>query len=207
MTTTYTTSVTYAALLAAADLAEVREDSDNAVKWRSAAEDIRVAAEKQLFNEERQVFYKGVHVKKDGTVVPDETIDMSSLFGGFMYGLFPIGSRETKAAFATAIKVFGQNETTSPGLPRYENDNYHRPDGSDPNWWHVTTLWLAQYHLETGQKQKAEALLRWVRDSAWPTGVLPEQVNPGTRQDVSVAPLNWSQAEYISTLLDTITEK
>ena len=207
MTTTYTTSVTYAALLAAADLAELREDSDNAVKWRSAAEDIRVAAEKQLFNEERQVFYKGVHVKKDGTVVPDETIDMSSLFGGFMYGLFPIGSRETKAAFATAIKVFGQNETTSPGLLRYENDNYHRPDGSDPNWWHVTTLWLAQYHLETGQKQKAEALLRWVRDSAWPTGVLPEQVNPGTRQDVSVAPLNWSQAEYISTLLDTIAEK
>ena len=49
-------------------------------------------------------------------------------------------------------------------------------------------------------------MLDWVRDSSWPTGMLSEQINPDTRNEMSVSPLNWSQAEYISTLLDTITE-
>lgn len=208
LTSTYTTAVTYAALLAAADLAEVRNDSDNAVKWRAAAEDIRTAAEKYLYNTERKAFYKGVHIRPDGTVDPDPTIDMSSIFGSFMYGLFPIDSKQTKEAFATAHTVFDFAKDGVAGVPRYENDSYHRPDGvKEPNWWFVTTLWMAQYYLETGEREKAEEILRWTRDSAWPTGILAEQVNPKSREEVSVSPLCWSQAEYVSTLLDTITEK
>lgn len=207
MTTTYTTAVTYAALLAAADLAEIRKDSDNAVKWRAAAEDIRTAAEKHLFNEDRQVFYKGIRTQKDGTIVPDETIDMSSIFGSFMYGLFPVDSRETKASFATALKTFEFNPPEMMGVPRYENDGYNRPEGEAvPNWWFVTSLWVAQYFLETGKVEEAHEILRWTRDSAWSTGVLAEQVNPHSREEVSVSPLCWSQAEYISTMLDTVTD-
>ena len=37
---TYTTAVTYAALLAAADLAEATNDQENVVAWRTAAEDM-----------------------------------------------------------------------------------------------------------------------------------------------------------------------
>ena len=207
LTTTYTTSVTYAALLAAADLADVRSDNDNAVKWRSAANDIRTAAEKHLYNHERKAFYKGIRVKSDGTVVPDETIDMSSIFGSFMYGLFPVNSEQTRSAFDTASQVFGFGADGNIGFPRYENDNYHKPQDVDqPNWWYVTTLWAAQYYLETDNREKAEEILRWVRDSAAATGVLAEQVNPRSREEVSVAPLCWSQAEYVSTLLDTIKE-
>ena len=66
---------------------------------------------------------------------------------------------------------------------------------------------LADFVRDTRAGQQAEEILRWTRDSAWPTGVLAEQVNPKSRQEVSVSPLNWSQAEYVSTLLDTITEK
>ena len=207
MTTTYTTAVTHAALLAAADLAEIREDNDNAVKWRSAAESIQAAAEKYLYNDERKAFYKGIRIGKDGDLEPDETIDMSSIFGSFMYGLFPAGDKRIDAAFATAREVFKFGDEGIVGIPRYENDNYLRPEGGPPNWWFVTTLWLAQYYLETGKREQAEEILRWTRDSAWPTGVLAEQVNPKSRQEVSVSPLNWSQAEYVSTLLDTITEK
>lgn len=209
MTTTYTTAVTYAALLAAADLAELRSDSDSAVKWRSSAEDIRAAAEKHLYNPDRKAFYKGLRIRANGDVLPDATIDMSSVFGSFMFGLFPLDSKETQAAFKTASEVFGfGSDPNIVGLPRYENDSYHRPDGvKEPNWWFVTTLWMAQYYLEIGEREKAEEILRWTRDSAWPTGVLAEQVNPNSRQEVSVSPLNWSQAEYVSTLLDTITEK
>jgi len=205
MTTTYSTAVTYAALMAAADLAEVRSDSSNAVKWRSAAESIRQAAEKHLYNEERKAFYKGIRVVEDGTITPDPVIDMSSIFGSFMYGLFPIGSDQTKHAFATAKSVFNFGAGGEPGIPRYEDDNYRRA-GDKPNWWFVTTLWAAQYYLETGETEAAHVMLDWVRDSAWPTGMLSEQINPDTRNEMSVSPLNWSQAEYISTLLDTITE-
>ena len=205
-TTTYTTAVSYAALLAAADLAEIRQDHENAVKWRAAAEDIQAAAEKYLFNEERQVFYKAVSTDKDGTVTPDPTIDMSSIFGSFMYGLFPIDSEKTKKAFATAKKTFDFSKE-NPGIPRYENDNYRREnDTAKPNWWFISSLWVAQYYLETGEDDEAKAILDWVRDHAWPTGMLTEQINPVTGNEVSVSPLNWSQAEYVSTLLDTITE-
>lgn len=208
MTTTYTTAVTHAALQAAADLADIRSDNDNAVKWRAAADDIRAAAEKYLYNEERGVFYKGVFTKPDGSMEPDPTIDMSALFGVFMYGLFPLDSKQTKSAFATALQAFEYGTEGVAGLPRYEHDAYYRAEGTEePNWWFVTTLWLAQYYLEIGEADKANEILRWTRDSAWPTGILSEQVRPSTREELSVSPLNWSQAEYVSTLLDTITDK
>ena len=207
MTTTYTVAVTHAALLAAADLADIRQDSENAVAWRAAAEDIRQAAEAKLFNKEKQAFYKGFSVDREGTMIYDDTFDMSSLFGSFMYGLFPTHSEQTKAAAHTALRIF-QPTDAAPGMPRYENDGYRRlHDDIQGNWWFVTSLWMAQYFLETGEDERAWNILNWVRDSAWATGVLTEQLDPKTGEEVSVAPLGWSQAEYVSTLLDTITEQ
>jgi GH15 family glucan-1,4-alpha-glucosidase len=206
MTTTYTTAVTHAALLAAADLADIREDQEHAVAWRAAAGDIRQAAEAKLYNSKKQAFYKGIVQNSDGSLQYDETFDMSSLFGAFMYGLFPVNSEETRAAAATALKVFAFNDTV-PGLPRYEDDPYRRlHDDIQGNWWYVTSLWMAQYLLETHQDARAWNIINWVRDNAWSTGVLTEQIDPVTHEEVSVSPLCWSQAEYVSTLLDTVTE-
>jgi GH15 family glucan-1,4-alpha-glucosidase len=206
MTTTYTTSVTYAALLAAADLAELRADNDSAVRWRATADDIHEAAQKHLYNESRKAFYKGISVAEDGAIEPDETIDMSSIYGSFMYGLFGTKSEKTRNAVDAALKTFGFDED-APGLPRYEHDTYRRPDDTEqPNWWFVSSLWMAQYFLETGQQDRATNILHWVHDSAWATGALTEQINPRTRDEMSVSPLCWSQAEYLSTLLDTIPE-
>jgi GH15 family glucan-1,4-alpha-glucosidase len=207
MTSTYTTAVTHAALLAAADLAEVRNDSDNAVKWRSAADDIHAAATRTLYNSDKKAFYKGIVTSHDGTIHYDDTYDMSSLFGAFMYGLFSVKSDEVTAAADTALRIFSDNGGT-PGLPRYENDSYRRAnDAAKSNPWFVTSLWMAQYYLEIGEQDKAKRVLEWVRDAAWSTGVLAEQVNPETGAETSVSPLCWSQAEYVSTLLDTVTEK
>lgn len=208
LTTTYTTAVTHAALLAAADLAEQYGDSDSAVSWRAVADDMHAAAQKYLYNKDRKAFYKGVTIARDGTVVGDATLDMSSVFGAFMYGLFPATSEETQSAINTVIEVFKFDAETHPGIPRYENDGYLRPAGAEEsNWWFNTSLWLAQYFLERDNTEDAAAILRWVRDSAWSTGTLTEQVDPKTRAEVSLSPLCWSQAEYVSTLLDTVTEK
>ena len=206
LTSTYTTATVYAALLAAADLAEAADDPDSSVRWRTTADDIFTAAHKQLYNADRRAFYKGI-IAKDGHIEHDQTFDMSSVFGAFMFGLFPVGSDEMTNAIATLKEVFGVNNGTL-GLPRYEDDNYRRV-GSEVtgNWWIITTLWLAQYYLETNQPNEAKDILAWVQRHADATGILPEQVSPRDDSMVSVAPLTWSHAEYVATLLDTITER
>jgi GH15 family glucan-1,4-alpha-glucosidase len=206
LTTTYTTSVVYAALLAAAELAEAANDSDSAVKWRSEADDIMAAAHKHLYNSERQAFYKGLIVK-DGQIQHDDTLDMSSIFGAFMFGLFPVGGEELNSAIATTLQTFNVTDE-APGLPRYEHDNYRRvSDDIQGNWWIITSLWLAQYYAETDHYDKATTILDWVLTRASSTGVFPEQISPLDNSFVSVAPLTWSHAEYVASLLDMITEK
>ena len=205
LTTTYTTAITYGALLAAAELAETAGDADSAVKWRAAAGDIAIAAKKHLFNQERQAFYKGLIVK-NGEIHYDTTIDSSSLYGVFMYGLFPLDSEEVVATVRTLESTFGVTYDR-PGAPRYENDYYHRRDPSSlGNWWIITTLWLGQYYNETNQPERVQAVLNWVKDRADTSGILPEQIDPRDNSFMSVAPLTWSHAEYLSTLLDTIKE-
>ncbi len=206
LTTTYTTSVVYAALQAAADLAETANDSDSAVRWRSAADDILAAAHKHLYNAERKAFYKGIIVK-NGHIEHNDTFDLSSVFGSFMFGLFPAHSEEMDAAVDTLKRTFHAGENKI-GLPRYENDYYCRvsPDVTG-NWWYIASLWLAQYYIEVGETGKAHEIITWVRDHASETGILSEQLSPLDGSSVSVSPLTWSHAEYIATLLDTITEK
>lgn len=202
-TTTYTTALIYAALLAASDLASIAGDEESAVKWRSAAGDIQQAAHKHLFNQERQVFYKGVRVR-DGQIETDPTIDVSAIFGVFMYGLFDTESHELQASIATMKERFKLLDD-EPGLPRYENDAYRRDDESiTGNWWYITTLWYAQYALEKGYEKEARHILDWISRHSYQTGMLGEQINPLTDEIVSPAPLTWSHGEYLSTMLDMI---
>ncbi len=207
MTTTYTTAITYAALLAAADLADVRNDSDNAVKWRAAADDIHTAAAQHLVNLDRKTLYKGIRVTSDGTVEPDSVIDISGIFGAFMYGLFPADSGVTQEAMETVETVMRPNPTAQLGFPRYEQDGYRRAhEDTLGNIWFVTSLWMAQYYLEVGRQDDAWAIIDWTQSHMAGTGVLNEQIDPKTGEEKSVAPLVWSHAEYLATLLDTITE-
>jgi len=106
---------------------------------------------------------------------------------------------------ATLRQTFGADGGVM-GMPRYEDDLYYRVDASTKgNWWIICSLWQAQYCLETGQTDDAWRLINWVRDHASTTGILPEQLSPVDESFVSVAPLAWSQAEYVATLLDTMT--
>lgn len=205
LTTTYTTSVVHAALLAAAELAEDAGDETHAVKWRSVADDISVAAHKYLFNKERQSFYKGIFVR-NGVVEYNDTIDASSIYGAFMFGLFSTESDEMLAAVASFKERF-KNHHGATGFPRYENDDYHRANPDTPgNWWPIVTMWFAQFSLEHGDYESAEKIISWVQSISSSTGMIPEQINPKDNSIISPSPLAWSQAEFVSTLLDTITE-
>ena len=201
ITSTYTTAVTYAALLAASDLASLANDTNNAVKWRSAASDIQAAARKYLFNSDRKTFYKGVNIK-DGQVIYDDVVDCSSVFGAYIFGLFASNSEEIVSSINTIEQLFGVNNGAL-GLPRFENDEYRRySSGITGNLWFVTSFWLAQYYIDNGNNDKALATLDWAKSHAMSTGVMGEQLDPITNEIISPAPLTWSHAEYIATLLD-----
>lgn len=198
ITSTYTTAVTHAALIEAAQLADELHDTETAVRWRTAAEDIQRAAERYLYDYDRELFYKGIHWV-GGQLAPDETQDASSFFGAFMFGLFDVDSPHMKKAYATLIKTLEQDGLA---LPRYERDMYHlKHEGALPNPWFITSLWHAQYLLECDNKEKADEILAWVCAHALESGALSEQVHPDGSQ-TSVAPLTWSHAELLSTLCD-----
>lgn len=200
-TSTYTTSVTYGALIAAAELAAIAGDNTSAVKWRSAAEDIQAAAHKYLFNKNRGTFYRGVLVEK-GQLAYDTILDTSSVYSAFMFGLFASDSEQIASSIATVQKTFGATPD-NPGLPRHENDDYRRTKpGIQGNWWYITTLWQAQYDIETGNTGDALKILQWVKDRALPSGMLGEQMDPVDGSGIAPAPLTWSHAEYVSTLID-----
>lgn len=205
-TFTYTTALTYAALLAASELAHDAGDDESAVKWRTAADDIQTAAHKHLYNEERGVFYKSISVV-DGEIKKDATIDTSAVFGSFLFGLFDAESYQVKSSIQKTAEVF-QTSNELPGLPRYENDPYRRTtDRIQGNWWFICTMWQAQYDIEQGDTQHALSILDWVQRYAMSTGMLSEQLNPVDESLVSPAPLTWSHAEYVSTLLDYLEAK
>jgi GH15 family glucan-1,4-alpha-glucosidase len=205
LTSTYTTALVYAALLAASDLAVVAEDNNNAIKWRTVANEIQIAAGKYLYNEKKKVFYRGLNVK-DGKIILDDVIDNSSVFGSYIFGLFDINSTEMKNSMETIKQVFGINDGEV-GLPRYENDDYRRAsEGITGNKWFITSLWLAQYYIDQSDTKNAMIILDWVKDKALGTGIMAEQYDPVADKIVSPAPLTWTHSEYVSTLLDMIAK-
>lgn len=204
ITSTYTTATTYAALLAASDVATAANDKDSAVKWRLAANDIQEAAHKYLYNPELKVFRRGVKIIGN-QVINDDIIDSSSVFGAYTFALFAPDSDEIKSSVETLKQKFRIGENNI-GLPRYENDEYRRSkDDIAGNHWFITTLWLAQYYIDNSEREKALEILNWVQSKAMQTGIMAEQFDPITGEIVSPAPLTWTHAEFVSTLLDLIS--
>jgi GH15 family glucan-1,4-alpha-glucosidase len=101
------------------------------------------------------------------------------------------------------------------GLARYENDYYHQVTkdvGRVPgNPWFVCTLWMAQWHIArakaAGDIAPALDILLWVTERALPSGVLAEQVHPFTDAPLSVSPLTWSHAAYVTAFLEYMEKR
>ncbi|MBX6334472.1 glycoside hydrolase family 15 protein [Candidatus Saccharibacteria bacterium] len=200
LTTTYTVSVVIAALESASQLATICNHPDDASRWKRVAESIR--GHLQTFYHPDGYFRKGFLLQENGNVAYDDTIDISNLYGPYMYIELPMDDERMKN---TLNKVKEQLYNTSPigGVIRYKGDNYFLSKRQYPgNPWIVCTLWLAQYLNAAGERDQARALLAWVQDRAMPSGALSEQFDPETGEPLSVAPLVWSHAEFINTALD-----
>lgn len=206
MTSTYTVATVYAGLSAAVGIAEAGGYSTDAVRWQNVVNDLKEAAGNKFYDNEKAYFIKG-YLKTDEGEQYDNVIDTSSFYGAFMFGLFDIDGPEVAQAYKTLRKTFGFSDEHPAGIARYEHDMYNLTDpGTLGNPWFITSLWIAQYHIERKDLETARRFVRWVARHMSSSGVLSEQINPQSGEFVSVAPLAWSQAEFVNTLLDMATE-
>jgi GH15 family glucan-1,4-alpha-glucosidase len=200
----FTTAAVWAGLTAARNFAVAFGQHELAKRYAVAAQEIRDAALVHLWDADRGRFVRTVNVLPDGTIVKDATIDIS-LAGIFLFGLLPATDdrvRSTMRAIEDRLSV----KTPVGGIARYENDYYFQVSSdiaSVPgNPWFVATLWLAEHLIAIAEKledlDRPRAYLDWCARRALPSGILSEQVHPYTGEPLSVSPLTWSHAAFVS---------
>lgn len=200
----------FGGLTAAANLAAAFGEMESARRYEAAAEGIKAAVEKYLYDEQLGRFTRMVTLDEAGEAQRDPTVD-ASMYALWYFGMFAVDDPRITRTMQ-AIKETLWCDTAVGGLARYENDHYQRaptPEGAKQcagNPWFVCTMWYAQYLIAAANNeqelQRAFPLLEWAVQRALPSGVMAEQVNPYSGLPVSVSPLTWSHAAFITTVLE-----
>lgn len=200
---TYTCAAVYGGLVAAARFCELLDKRNHMREFKQAAEEIKKATIDHLFSPSLGAFVRDAKVE-DGVVTRDETVDASSLFGLWYFGML---EHDHPLLIKTQQQVDLRLKNPGPagGYIRYERDNYFRSkDLSNP--WFITTLWQAERLLMKADASKedlayAEQTFSWVIERMYQSGVLAEQIDPYTNASLSATPLVWSHSVLIETVL------
>lgn len=207
-TSTYTACAVYGGLTAAAEFSRILGKVHHEKNYRDAADEVKQGILHYLFDKDKGYFVKLISGSgKEMTY--DTTLDISSAYGIFLFGVLPISDERLQKAYAISAQQLSRNSTVG-GVARYEGDNYYRvPGDTAGNPWFITTLWVTQYDIARAQTEKdfekIRGTLDWVAAHALKSGILSEQLNPHTGEQVSAAPLTWSHAEYVTTVLAYLT--
>ncbi len=198
---TYTASSVYGAMMAAARFATLLGKDPDARAYQAIAQRLQIAIGTHLYDPELKMFVKQIMIDEAGNHHVDRTLDVSSFYGPFFFGVFEAEDERLKTALST-VEAKLSAPGASQGYVRYEGDAYYRMhDAGSPNPWVVTTLWVAQYYIERARKltdlKRPLELLAWTVSHAAGSGMLAEQMHPTTRVHLSTAPLVWSHAEYV----------
>ena len=120
--------------------------------------------------------------------ITNETNDLAidGFFGAFMFGLVGLEDERLQNA---AVKI---NQTLKTA------DSLYRRRESDMAGSVIASLWMSQYYLEIGQIDTAQEIISKITKQTSRTGLIEQA-------DATNLPIRTS-AEYISTLLDTITK-
>ncbi len=202
----YTCGTVYGALTAAAELARLL-DEDRADGYFKAAAELRAGIDKYLWDEEAGRYARMLARTEDG-YEKDLTVD-SALYGLFAFGAVAPDSPRMASTMRKIISRLWV-QTGTGGIARYENDYYFRRSEDieriPGNPWFICTLWAAQWYIAQAETRRdlttALELLLWTSSRALPSGILAEQLHPESGAPLSVAPLTWSHAEFVSTTLD-----
>ena len=200
---TFTTASVYAGLIAGAKFAKLFEKENDEKLFMDAANKMKEAILTHLYDKNLKMFVKLLNTK-NGEVIYDRTIDMSSIYAIYAYGILDIHDPIVTESITT-IEEKLRIHTGIDGVPRYEKDRYYIQVEGLPNPWYITTLWLAQYYAQTAKNaedlEKVTFWLDWVVKHSPLSGVLSEQLHPFTGEQLSATPLTWSHAEYLRTVI------
>jgi GH15 family glucan-1,4-alpha-glucosidase len=203
---TFTVSAVIAGLRAAGNFACAFGEMEHGNRYREIAEKMKEALIAYFYDKDEGRFARmGKRTAKGYEL--DMTVD-ASLYGLAAFGTF---SPESSMVVSTmnAIKEKLWVKTSVGGVARYINDIYHRV-GNDTerapgNPWFICTMWLAEYDIMKARNltelNNALPALEWVVERALASGVLAEQIDPYTNAPLSVSPLTWSHAAFVTTLI------
>ena len=203
---TFTASAVYGGLTAASKFAALFGDDERAQRYSHAAEEIRAGIVTHLWNEDGQRFARGLY-RQDGQWAQDTTPE-SSIFGIYAFGVLPADDVRVLSTMRSLKEKLSIRSSTG-GIARYYRDYYFQrcsDMGLAPgNPWIICTLWFANYDIAMAstlaQLEQAHDTLRWVEAHSLSSGLLSEQLDPFDGSPVSVAPLTWSHATYVDTVL------
>jgi len=203
-TTTFTAASVYGALISAGKFAKLLGKTEEEERYNLIAKKIKDSIIKYLYSPEDKMFHKMINFEK-GEMVADKTLDMSSIYGIIRFEVLPPSDKRVKDSIRT-IEEKLCCKTEIEGVPRYEGDRYYFVTDKVPgNPWFITTLWLAQYYIMQAKKEKdldeAKKILNWTVKYALPSGILSEQLNPLTGEQISAAPLTWSHSTFVTTVI------
>jgi GH15 family glucan-1,4-alpha-glucosidase len=208
-TSTFTAATVFGALKAAAELSSVLGKGTHEKMYNTAAEEVKEAIMKYLWDDKAGYFLKMVNCGDSGCD-EDRTVDLSSAYGVFAYKVLSVDDPRLARAFEYAVRKLS-HAIPAGGLARYEGDNYYRVEHDSPgNPWITTTLWYAEYLIARAQNEHDLVpvldIFSWVTRHALPSGVLSEQLHPVTGEQFSATPLTWSHAAYVSAVLSYLNK-
>ncbi|HUZ88816.1 MAG TPA: glycoside hydrolase family 15 protein [Candidatus Acidoferrales bacterium] len=204
----FTVGAAWAGLEAAARFGELFGDGELKGLARSAANNLKAAADAHLFRPELGRFARRLVVEEDGSLSADPVID-SAIYGLWRFGMYAPNDERIRATML-AIQDQLTNRAEAGGMARYSNDYYfqveHDLARTPGNPWFICSMWMAQWIILTAESmdelKAARAVIGWVTDHKQAGGLLSEQLDPHSGAPLSVSPLTWSQAEFMVTVDD-----
>ncbi|MFZ5817137.1 MAG: glycoside hydrolase family 15 protein [Bacillota bacterium] len=211
---TYSSGAVFGGLQAAADLAEMVGQPEQAARYRAAAAELKQAILRETVREGfflrgrllevpawryEQAREAGLPVRtrtgaKGRTIylLEEDPVPDTSLLG--MSTPFQVVEPDNPVMLRTVQRLVERVwSRPNGGMLRYQGDHYR--GGLNP--WILCTLWLGLYEAERGNRTAAEQILDWAVSRRTRTGLLAEQVDPVTGEAVWVVPLTWSHAMYV----------
>jgi GH15 family glucan-1,4-alpha-glucosidase len=200
----WTAAATWGGLMAGANFAENFGEQARAEQYRRVANQIKLGVEKNLWLADQERFVKMITQNPDKTWAADITID-ASISGLWQFGMFTPDNPKIISTMEQIRKRLWVN-TPVGGIARYENDGYHQVSQDlnkiPGNPWFISTLWVAEWLAETALSMQdlaaSQELLEWAARRSLPSGIMAEQLHPETGEPLSVSPLTWSHAGFIT---------
>jgi GH15 family glucan-1,4-alpha-glucosidase len=208
----FTVASVIGGLRAAASFSHAMGETKHQERFEDAANEVQAAMVAHMWNEKEKRFCRMATRTETGYEL-DMNVD-AAMYGIFAFGALPANDPKV-AATMKAIRDRLWVKTDVGGVARYENDYYHQVsqdiENVPGNPWFICTMWLAQYEIATARNQddlrEAVKILEWVTDHALPSGCLAEQVHPYTNEPLSVSPLTWSHATFVTCVLEYLEKR